>query len=129
MTSRRALLIDDRRNLCHLAVADLENHLTLRTQVDGIGALEAHADPGGIGAGSQFEIVLQGLAFAVIDDVDAGIDARLAQASKRVRTAEVPSEVVGRDGGLVEAFKMAGIVPTSLAAFEGQLEPPVPNWM
>ena len=52
-------LINHGRILRDLPVAQFENHLPLRAQTDGVGTLEAHADPRRIGAGSQLEIVLQ----------------------------------------------------------------------
>lgn len=101
------LLINDRLVLRNVAVCGAQHEITLRGEREIIDAVEAHLYHARIGAGCDHEVVLQLALTAVINHVDAGVDAGVFNACV-MRYAGAPmfgvttDEIVALAGQLVE---------------------------
>src|SRR6185437_9170443 len=73
-------LIDGRQFLLHPSGIRIEFDFTAAVYSEIARAIEAHANGGGIGAGLKDKIIFQAIAVAVIDYVDAGVYAAIADA-------------------------------------------------
>ena len=84
-------LVRDRRLLAQrLAAGDVHEQVAAAVHLDALGAVEADADRRRIGAGRDEEVVLEALLVAVELEVDAVVDAGLADAGELL-DADVPA--------------------------------------
>src|SRR5262249_53589515 len=75
---RGAFLVDERPLLHDARVTGFDEQVAIGSDADARGALELHADGGGVGAGLHDEVKFELILVAVVDDIDAGVDALVA---------------------------------------------------
>ena len=90
------LIADGRLLAQRLAAWDVHEQIAAAVHLDPLGAVEADADGRGVGARRDQEVVLEALLVAVELEVDAVVDAGLADAGEQL-DAQVPARPVGAD--------------------------------